>query len=244
MFKEFALICGTIFSVLVSVNCDCKTVEELDQCAYEINFLANRNIQVPSDDDGAIKMCDKAKEGLKCLTDYAKECSKGPVRAVATKLSNDLEKHLHARCDDPGQRGELLKHIQCFKDQSKADAIRLCSDKHMVMMEKVSNLPKPLRVGGACCSSHSFHECVIGHITKLCSGETGDYFSDMVDDVAEENIDLICKEFTNLDRCDAKFDPAVWTELKGIMASEDPVNVDRHKYKTLVPIIMKMIKDP
>ena len=95
----------------------------------------------------------------------------------------DLEKHLNTRCDSPPHRADFLKHTQCFKDQAKADAIRLCADKHMVMLEKVSSLPKELKLGGACCSAHALRECAIGKITEMCSGETGDYFNDMISEV-------------------------------------------------------------
>lgn len=221
----------------------CKTVEELDQCAYEISFLSNRGLVVPSDDAGVVDLCNKAKAGLKCLADHARDCAKGAMKSLTIKVMNDLERHLHTRCDNPDERAEFLKHVQCFHDQSKIDSVRLCADKHMVMLEKVSNLPKPLRLGGACCSSHSLRDCAINKITSLCSGETGDYFNEMIGEIAEENIELVCKEYSDTDRCAAKYDPATWAELKAIMDSEDPAMADKHKYKTVVPLIVKMLKE-
>lgn len=113
------------------------------------------------------------------------------MKAITIKVMNDLEGHLNTRCDSPDHRAEFLKHTQCFTDPGKADAIRLCADKHMVMMEKVSNLPKELILGGACCSSHSLRDCAISKITELCSGETGDYFNDMINEV-------VCSQTTKL----------------------------------------------
>ena len=94
-----------------------------------------------------------------------------------------MQNHLNTRCDSPPHRVDFLKHVQCFTDKSKAEAVRLCSDKHLVMMEKVSNMAKDLRMGGACCTAHAFRECVIGKISELCSGESGDYFNDMISEV-------------------------------------------------------------
>lgn len=125
----------------------------------------------------------KAKAGLKCLSDQAKECMKGALKSLTVKVMGDLEKHLNTHCDSPPHRAEFLKHVQCFQDQAKADAIRLCSDKHMVMLEKVSNMPKELKLGGACCSSHALRECILGKITTLCSGESGDYFNELINEV-------------------------------------------------------------
>ena len=122
------------------------------------------------------------------MADHARECAKGALKSITIKVMNDLENHLHTRCDNPAERAEFLKHVGCFSDSSKADPIRLCADKHMVMMEKVSNFPKPLRLGGACCSSHALRECAINHITNLCSGETGDYFNDMISDIVSNII--------------------------------------------------------
>lgn len=94
-----------------------------------------------------------------------------------------MENHLHLRCDNEKERAEFLKHVQCFSDKAKADAIRLCADKHMVMMEKVVDFPKELRLGGSCCSSHALRECVMNHINNLCPGETGEYFDELIRDV-------------------------------------------------------------
>ena len=120
------------------------------------------------------------------MKDEANSCSKGTIKAVATKVMNDLEHHMTVRCDSPAHRADFLKHIQCFTDPSKAAQIRLCSDKHMIMMEKVSGLALPLRLGGACCSSLALRECIIGQISSLCSGESGDYFNDMIQEVVRE----------------------------------------------------------
>ena len=117
------------------------------------------------------------------MKDQAGECMNGPMKAVTTKVLGDLENHLNTRCDSAPHRADFLKHVQCFTDAAKADAIRLCSDKHLVMMEKVSNLPKDLQIGGSCCTAHGLKECVVGKIHELCSGETGDYFNDMISEV-------------------------------------------------------------
>lgn len=49
---------AVIAAVLPGFWCACKTIEELDQCAYEISFLANRDIKVPTNDGEVIGMCE------------------------------------------------------------------------------------------------------------------------------------------------------------------------------------------
>ena len=125
------------------------------------------------------------------MKDYTGECMNGPTKTLSTKMLGSLEGHLNTRCDSAAHRADFLKHIQCFTDAAKAEAIRMCSDKHLVMMEKVSNLPKDLRVGGSCCTAHGLKQCVIGKIHELCSGESGDYFDDMISEVVCIDADLM-----------------------------------------------------
>ena len=54
---------------------------------------------------------------------------------------------------------------------------------------------------------------------------------------------MVCKEYSSLEKCDAKYDPATWGDLKAIMASEDAGMTGQHQYKTIVPIIVKMLKE-
>ena len=54
---------------------------------------------------------------------------------------------------------------------------------------------------------------------------------------------VICSEYLNLDQCNSKFDAAAWGDLKAVMASNDPNMAKSHKYKTVVPIIIKMMKE-
>lgn len=122
----------------------------------------------------------KAKAGLKCLKDEAESCMKSTLKPMVLKVLGDAEKHLNTHCDNPGHRAEFLKHVQCFKDPAKADAVRKCGQKHVAMLEKVATLPMNLRIGGGCCTAHSFKDCALEQITKLCSGETGEYFNDLV----------------------------------------------------------------
>lgn len=230
-----------IFCIVVPGSWSCKSIEELDECAYRISFLANRDMKVPSNDEETVHMCDNAKVSLKCISDEAKECSKGAAKAIFTKVMNDLEKHLHTRCDKAEDRAEFLKHVQCFQDPEKADALRLCSDKHMIMMEKVSQLPKELRLGGSCCSSHGFRECVMEKMNSFCPGESADYFENLISEVSEENLELVCKDFSSYEQCDSKYDHDTWHELKSILESDDQALAHEHHYKTILPIIMHMM---
>src|SRR6218665_2548084 len=119
----------------------CKSLEELEDCAYQISFLENRDLKVPTNDAEVIALCGKAKTGLTCIKDHATTCMKGPLKAVTMKVLNDLDKHLNTHCDSKPHRQEFLSHVSCFTDPAKVEAIRLCSDKHMVMMEKVYEYP-------------------------------------------------------------------------------------------------------
>lgn len=183
----------------------------------------------------------KAKAGVTCLKDQANECMNGPMKSVTIKILGDLSNHLNTRCDSAPHRADFLKHVACFTDKAKADAVRLCSDKHLVMMEKVSVMPKENRLGGGCCSAIALKDCVVGKISELCSGETGEYFNDMIQEVAEENMQIVCNEYGSMSACTSKY-PA-WGELQAIQDSTDVSSLMSHKYKTVIPIIIKMMKE-
>lgn len=52
------LFCLAIIAALVpGYWTACKTVEELDQCAYEVSFLANRNLKPPTNDAEVVDQC-------------------------------------------------------------------------------------------------------------------------------------------------------------------------------------------
>lgn len=51
-------VIAVIAAVLPGFWCACKTIEELDQCAYEISFLANRNLKIPTNDGEVVGMCE------------------------------------------------------------------------------------------------------------------------------------------------------------------------------------------
>lgn len=218
----------------------CKSLEEIDECAYQVSFLENRDLKVPTSDGEVIELCGKAKGGLTCIKDQATECMKGPLKAITLKVLNDLDKHLNTHCDSQPHRAEFLSHISCFTDANKAEAVRLCSDKHMVMMEKVYGFAPADRVGGGCCTAHGFKECIIGKVTELCSGETGDYFNDMIAEVAEESVNMICADYINLDQCKSKY--GKWGELESVLNSNDVKSLRQHHFKTVIPLIIKMMR--
>ncbi|OTF79923.1 hypothetical protein BLA29_002529 [Euroglyphus maynei] len=154
---------------------------------------------------------------------------------------NDLVNGINQRCAGPGERAEFGKHIQCFHDDSKAAPIRNCINRHIIMMERVSNLDKPLRLGGACCGSHFFRKCFIDSIQNGCGGDSVDYFNEMIDASIGQNLELMCKELSDINQCEAKFDAKSLSELKTIIESNEPIGP--LKYKTLIPIIVKMLKE-
>lgn len=51
---------------------------------------------------------------------------------------------------------------------------------------------------------------------------------------------MVCGDMNSVDRCNAKFDPAAWGELKAIASSDA---VPKHTFKTALPIIIKMLKE-
>ena len=120
------------------------------------------------------------KSGLKCLKDEATHCMKGPMQAATLMIMNDQEANVNEHCDSPQHRSDFLQHIQCFQDVSKADAVRLCVDRHLTMMELIATKPKETWHGTVCCANTAMNNCIIDTITKQCSGDTGAYFSDMI----------------------------------------------------------------
>jgi hypothetical protein len=58
---------------------------------------------------------------------------------------------------------------------------------------------------------------------------------------ADETLSFACGEFGSLAKCDKLMKPDIWNSLKAIGDSNDP-NVYKHNYRSLVPVILEMIK--
>ncbi|KAH7644187.1 hypothetical protein HUG17_6549 [Dermatophagoides farinae] len=234
----------TILAIIISllkVGWSCRTIEELDECAYSFDIISNPSIPIPTNDQEVQTLCSNTQSGLKCLNDEAKECAKGSIKAILVKVITDLTDGINHRCADPGERTEFARHIQCFHDDTKAAPIRNCVNRHIAMMERVSTIDKSLRLGGGCCGSHYFRKCIIDTIQAGCGGDSADYFNEMIEAAVGQNMELMCKELSDIGKCDAKYDQTTWTELKAIMDSNEPIG--EHQYKTLIPIIIKMLKE-
>lgn len=53
-FKLFAVVVSLLIPGIWSI---CKTIEELDQCAYQLSFLENREIPVPYNEADVLQSC-------------------------------------------------------------------------------------------------------------------------------------------------------------------------------------------
>ena len=125
----------------------------------------------------------KAKIGQKCLKEDVNACVRGLFKGALLSYLKGLEDHLINRCDLPDNRAEFLRHVACFTDKTKADAIRFCGEKYVATIEKISTLAPELRHPGVCCSVVMMRQCTIDQIKTQCSGETGEYFNDMIDEM-------------------------------------------------------------
>lgn len=97
------------------------------------------------------------------------------------------ENHLKGRCNDNKQKEIFLKNIACLSPRSKVEPIDECSDKGIIMLEKLRDIPKDKRLGGICCTMHFIRECAAQKISAICGQETVEYFEGILEEVVSTN---------------------------------------------------------
>lgn len=212
----------------------------MDQCAYQLSFLENREIPVPYNEADVLQSCKQSQSGIKCLRSHTEECMTGMIKNIFLNAIVTLEKHINNRCDSKPHRDEFIKHVTCFHDPAKAEAIRLCTDRYLVIMEKTSELDPAYQLGGACCSVQAMHDCAVDKFRSNCNEESGDYFEELLGEVNEGNNQTVCAQFNSIRACDSNYDSKIWSQFKSIMASNDPLIIKAHRYKSVIPPVIKM----
>lgn len=87
------------------------------------------------------------------------------------------------RCEKSDERQEFMDHVKCLLPREKMEPLNICSDKHLVMMETVKDMPAEDRMPATCCIFFKFKECILAKTKGICGDVTSDYWDDVLAEI-------------------------------------------------------------
>ncbi|KAI2808181.1 hypothetical protein BLOT_006123 [Blomia tropicalis] len=217
-------------------NGQCKTVDELDACAYKSAFLVNRNIPMPKTTE---QLQRNARESLGCMKDFSNTCVIGTPKMYLSKIYNAANKSLEDHCTNEDRSKEFLETLSCLDTDEKVERVRKCSDKHILMLEKAVDVEIGQRAGPMCCTFEAYKNCILDTVKEVCSEEDANYFLSIIMEYADELVTVTCQRFSSLDKCASNLNSEFWGAIKPIIDAAEP---GPHNYKTSIPIMYRMIE--
>lgn len=86
------------------------------------------------------------------MTNFNEKCVTGPPKLLLKKIYGTVKRGLDERCDNENKASEFVENVKCLDTEEKVEAVRMCSDKHIKLLEKVVELEFGQRTGPLCCS--------------------------------------------------------------------------------------------
>lgn len=121
-----------------------------------------------------------AQESVSCLNDFNENCVTGPPQMFLRKIYSTVKKGLDERCTDGDKAAEFVENLKCLDTDQKAETVRMCSDKHIKLLEKVAELEFGARTGPLCCAFQAYKSCSMDAITGVCGESQANYFQSIL----------------------------------------------------------------
>ena len=124
---------------------------------------------------------------MKCVKDFNDKCLKGRTHLAIDIALNNGKRFVDKRCNNPKDRADFLTHVKCIVSKDKLEPLHICADKHLVMLTKLRDIPKPDRVASLCCISHLSQGCLRSMFKKSCNEDTQNYWDDAWDELVSQS---------------------------------------------------------
>lgn len=180
-------------------------------------------------------------DSMGCLISMNDKCVTGPPQLFMKKLFGSIKQSISDRCDDPENLQEFLDNLQCLDTDAKVEAVRKCSDKHIVILEAVSNFKPEARSGALCCAFQGHQDCLEKVVREQCGDSQANYFKSLVAENADEIAFRQCDNFNTLAKCGSNLPADQWTTLSPLFDADPADARFKHSYKSPVPILVKML---
>ena len=131
-----------------------------------------------------------ATDSLNCLNEFNENCITGPPQILLRKVYDKVNNGLDGRCNDKEKSAEFIDNIKCLDTEQKVETVRMCSDKHIKLLELVSKLDFARRFGPTCCAFQAFKTCSLDSMRTVCGEEEANFFESLL------------LEFVSTDTCD------------------------------------------
>ena len=115
------------------------------------------------------------------------------LQIFLSKIYSNVRKGLDERCTDTDKANEFVDNLKCLDTDDKVEAVRTCSDKHVLLLEKVSNIGDMLqRTGPLCCAFQAYKKCTIDTVSKVCGTDQANYFLSIIMEYVSKQSSRTC----------------------------------------------------
>lgn len=121
-----------------------------------------------------------AHSSIDCLSDFNENCVLGPPQILLRKIYKTVKEGLNERCNEDDKAHEFVENLRCLDTEEKIEAIRVCSDKHVKLLEKVGELDFGRRTGPMCCAFQAYKQCAMDSIKDACPPDQANYFQSIL----------------------------------------------------------------
>lgn len=121
-----------------------------------------------------------AHSSIDCLSEFNENCVVGPPQILLRKVYSTVREGLNERCNDDDKAYEFVENLRCLDTEEKIEAVRMCSDKHVKLLEKVGELDFGRRTGPMCCAFQAYKQCAMERINEVCPPDQANYFQSIL----------------------------------------------------------------
>ncbi|XP_054159979.1 uncharacterized protein LOC128958189 [Oppia nitens] len=226
------------------VRCECEiSMEAADKCGMKMMLFGNREATAPTNDAQLDNFCGQARTNMKCVSDFNDLCLKGNVQMAIKIALNNGKKYMDKRCNNPKDRSDFMKHVQCLSPKEKMEPFHVCADKHLVMLSKLRDVTKEDRVPTLCCITHLSQDCLRKQFQSTCGEDTANYWDDSWNELVEENMSFACSNYDSIAKCESDLNPTALKTIKDVIATDDAaVLAQRHKFKSEISTAVELME--
>lgn len=180
-------------------------------------------------------------QSLDCLTNLNNQCVTGPPQMLMKKIFGNLKQSIKDRCTNDDNLKEFLDNLMCLDTADKVEQVRRCSDKHIRILQAVSDLATENRMSAMCCALQEHQDCMEKTIRDQCGSSQAEFFKTLIAEYADEMVMVQCDNFNSMEKCATNLPADQWNVLKPLIETAPGDPVFKSDFKTPVPIMVKML---
>ena len=175
-------------------KCGPEESAKFDQVSASLTVIGNPNGTFPRNLKEATAWCSTAKESVKFIKDFSKNCLDSLSRQVASLIAYGVGKHQKKVCKSSKARQEAGTKLRCLN--SNYQNINHQMEKYIDDYQRTIKLGYKEKLVGLCCSFHVFNQRTKVEVEKSCEADHAKYFFAYIKAFSSDAIDLLCNSYS------------------------------------------------